>query len=65
LLKTIVSFMRNEQGDSVTWIVLIIIGVVIGVSAYAKFKGAPGDVGDSITNAGTNAADGLDEVVIQ
>jgi hypothetical protein len=65
MLKHIVSFARDERGDSVTWIVLIIIGVVIAVSAYLKFKGSPGNIGNSIQNAGSNAATNLNSVRVQ
>lgn len=64
-LKRVISFAKDERGDSVTWIVLIIIGVVIAVSAYLKFKGSPGNIGNSIQNAGSNAATNLNNVRVQ
>lgn len=64
-LKRVISFAKDERGDSVTWIVLIIIGVVIAVSAYLKFKGSPGNIGNSIQNAGSNAATNLNSVGVQ
>lgn len=59
------AFVKDERGDSVTWIVLIIIGVVIAVSAYLKFKGSPGNIGNSVQTAGNNAAAGLGQVQVQ
>lgn len=56
------AFLKDERGDSVTWIVLIIIGVVIAIAAYVKFKGAPGNVGNQIQSAGDKAANGLGQV---
>lgn len=65
MFKSLEVFLKDEKGDSVTWIVLIIIGVVIAVSAYLKFKGSPGSVGNSIQNAGNNAATNLNNVGVQ
>lgn len=59
------AFLWDERGDSVTWIVLIIIGVVIAVSAYLKFKGTPGSVGAGVQTSGNNAAEGVNQIQIQ
>lgn len=56
---------QNEKGDAVIWIVVIILGIIIAVSAYLKFKGAGGTVGNAIDSAGTNAANGLNSVKVE
>jgi hypothetical protein len=58
-------FGRDTRGDAVTWTVLIIIGVVIAVIVFTHVKGNPGNLGDAITNAGSNAATGLNSVTVQ
>lgn len=54
--------LTNERGETVNWLVLVIVGIILLVGAYLKFKGAGGDVGTAITNMGTDAANGLNSV---
>ena len=56
--------LTNERGEAVTWVVLVIVCIIIVVAAYLKFKSAGGNVGDAITNMGTDAANGLGSVRI-
>lgn len=58
-------FAVGESGESVAWIVVVIIGVIIAVAAFLKFKGSPGAIGNSLQQAGNNAAEGLSGVSIQ
>jgi hypothetical protein len=58
-------FLKGDRGEAVTWIVLVIIGVILAVAAFLKFKSSPGNVGNEISGAANNAASGLNSVRIQ
>ncbi|MDI6710448.1 MAG: hypothetical protein QME76_07150 [Bacillota bacterium] len=49
-------FLRNEDGGVIQWLLVVIAGALLAAGAYAKFKTAPGTLGDSITSAGQTAA---------
>lgn len=65
MLSLLKHFILGESGESVAWIVVVIIGVIIAVAAFLKFRGSPGAVGAGIQQAGNNAAAGLQGVSIQ
>ena len=46
------------------WIVVTIIGIIIAVAAFLKFKSSPGAVGNEISGAANDAANGLSQVRI-
>lgn len=52
MLKWVKQFFKDEKGDAVTWLVLIIIGVVIAVTVW-KY------IGGGIKNAAKNMGDAL------
>jgi hypothetical protein len=65
MLSLLKHFVVGERGESVAWIVVVIIGVIIAVAAFLKFKNSPGALGKGIEQAGSNAARGLQGVRIQ
>ena len=58
-------FFSGEGGEAVVWIVVTIIGIIIAVAAFLKFKSSPGAVGNEINAVANNAASGLQQVRIQ
>ncbi|RJO62770.1 MAG: hypothetical protein C4542_02080 [Dehalococcoidia bacterium] len=56
MFNALKTFLANESGGAVEWVVTIIAGVIIAAVAYAKLKNSPGNVGTSINDAGANAA---------
>jgi len=56
MLGAIKAFLAAEDGGAVEWILCIIAGALIAAVAYGRLKGTPGSLGDSITQAGNNAA---------
>ncbi len=65
MIEQIRGFFKDTRGDAVTWTVIIIIGVIIGVTMYMHVKGSPGGLGEGITSAGSNAATGISGVSVQ
>lgn len=65
MLNLFKHFVVGERGESVAWIVVVIVGVIIAVAAFLTFRGSPGTVGRDIGAAATNAAQGLQGVRIQ
>ncbi|SHJ16304.1 hypothetical protein [Desulfofundulus thermosubterraneus] len=59
MLEAVKSFLLTEDGGAVEWILTIIAGALIAAVAYGKLKGTPGNLGQSITNAGTNASNAV------
>lgn len=59
MLGTVWSFLKAEDGGAVEWILCIIAGALIAAVAYGRLKGTPGSLGDSITQAGNNAANAV------
>lgn len=52
MLKKAADFLLDEKGDAVTWVVLIIIGVIIAVTVW-KY------LGNGIKNAAQSMGDAL------
>lgn len=65
MLNLVKSFFLAEDGGAVEWILTIIAGALIMAVAYVKLKGTPGSLGDSVTNAGTNASNALRQNMTQ
>lgn len=61
MLETVRSFLLTEDGGAVEWILCIIAGALIAAVAYGKLKGTPGNLGQSITNAGSQAANAVQQ----
>lgn len=60
MLKAVKSFFLSEDGGAVEWIITIIAGAIIAAVAYIKLKGAPGDIGQSVKDAGGAAKTQVD-----
>jgi hypothetical protein len=65
MLGLLKRFLFGESGEAVVWIVVTIIGIIIAVAAFLKFKSSPGNVGNEVSGAANNAAEGLKDVRIQ
>lgn len=65
MLGLLKRFLSGESGEAVAWIVVTIIGIIIAVAAFLKFKSSPGNVGNEVSGAASNAAEGLQQVRIQ
>lgn len=60
----LINKLREERGDAVVWIIIIIVCAIIVVIAFNKFGGSGVDVGDAVESLGGRAADGLDGVTV-
>lgn len=53
VLKIIKRFVKDERGDAVTWLVLIIIGVILSVTIWkylgGGIKNAAQDMGNALS----------------
>jgi len=62
VLGAVKSFILAEDGGAVEWIITIIAGAIIAAVAYIKLKGAPGDIGQSVQDAGAAAKGVVDQI---
>ncbi|WP_131821486.1 hypothetical protein [Desulfofundulus thermosubterraneus] len=62
MLSAAKNFLAAEDGGAVEWIITIIAGAIIAAVAYIKLKGAPGDIGQSVQDAGTAAKGVVDQI---
>jgi hypothetical protein len=60
MVRAIKSFLVAEDGGAVEWLLCIIAGAIIVAVAFTKLKNAPGELGNSISNAGNSAANAIE-----
>lgn len=62
LMNGIVSFVKEENGETVNWLVVILISIVLAIAIYLGLKNAPGGIGEGIESAGETAKEGLESI---